>query len=230
MNQRANYLIAGTAIVAASVFAFAVPAFAWHVEGVKAHCDQSKPKTLHVLVKLSDKGPGSYSDNHGNGGTFGHVKTFNYKTDSFGTPFYVHIEWKTGESATYGPVTLRRCHDSGPTTTTTEAPTSTTSTSTSLPAATTTTTTVGSESTSTSTSTTVASVLAASSTSTTVAGQIAIGTAITAPNGPADSPAANGPEQLPNTGNNTFPIAALAFLLAVPGALAAFIYRRKARA
>lgn len=230
MNQRAKYLIAGVAIVAAGVLAFAAPAFAWHVEGVKAHCDQSKPQTLHVLVKLSDKGPGSYSDNHGNGGTFGHVKTIVYKTDTFGAPFYVHIEWNTGESATYGPVTLRHCQEA-PTSTTTEAPTSTTSTtSTSLPADTTTTTTVGSESTSTSTSTTVASVLPASSTSTTVAGQIVIGTAATLSVPPHPQTVVSAAEQLPRTGSQTLPIGLLGFGLAVPGAIAAFILRRKARA
>jgi hypothetical protein len=228
MNQRAKYLIAGVAIVAASVLAFAAPAFAWHVEGVKAHCDQSKPQTLHVLVKLSDKGPGSYSDNHGNGGTFGHVKTFNYKTDAFGTPFYVHIEWNTGESATYGPVTLRRCHDSGPTTTTTEAPTSTTSTS--LPAATTSTTTTSPISSSSTSSTTVASVLPASSTSTTVAGQIVIGTAATLSVPPHPQTVVSAAEQLPRTGSQTLPIGLLGFGLAVPGGIAAFILRRKARA
>src|SRR5438105_2613714 len=88
---------------------FVGSASAWHVVGVKAHCDESKPQTLHVQVKLSDAGPGTYHDNFGKHGTFGHVKTFNYKTDVFGKPYFVHVAWATGEHGTFGPVTLRKC-------------------------------------------------------------------------------------------------------------------------
>lgn len=137
-----RFLLTLAALWTASAIGLAVPAWAWHVNGVTAECSGGQRT---VTVTLTDAGPGTYTDNAGNSGQFGATKTFSYDASGFdGGALKVDVFWFTEESASF-TTELPPCETPTPSTTTTTVPVPPTT----LPAPTTTTTLTAPPSTST---------------------------------------------------------------------------------